>query len=233
MHLDLCDGASVRTFVRQLLSAYPHLDCVVNNAGVAHDGGRTNAAGIELTFAVNQLGPFLLMRLLMPAFRRSRTRIVIVSSTQHQTGRLEFDRLGTVRTGDAAHRKRGLNADYCDSKLANFYMARELYRRGYDVHVLCPGLCYTDIFRHWRPAWYAYALIAAVAAVAMRSAEHGAQCVVHCATTARNTNEENPATGYFVKNLRPIRSRYAFSDADGDRLWRDCERMCGVDGALE
>lgn len=230
MQLDLAEAASVRSFVRQLLAVRPHFDCVIANAGLAITTSQTNCAGLELTFATNHLGHFLLTQLLTPAIRTNGARIVVVSSGMHTRGRLDFARLGAPAppASDAPAAKRGSdrNAAYSASKLANFYMARELYRRGFDVHVLCPGLCHTDFFRHYEPRWYHYVLFAPVVWLALRSAWQGAQNIVWCATDSVNTDAENPATGYYVRSLRQQKSKYAFSDEEGERLWLESERMC-------
>ena len=62
---------------------------------------------------------------------------------------------------------------YNNSKLMNFYFAKELYKRGVDVHVCCPGLCNTDFFRAYDPKFYHYILFSPVILFFLRSAEQG------------------------------------------------------------
>lgn len=228
MQLDLAEAASVRQFARQLQTLYPQVDCLVHNAGLAVKTDQQNSDGIELTWATNYLGPFLLTRLLDAAIREHHTRIVIVASTLHQRGTIDVDKLGGFVE---APMQRGRNVYYNNSKLGNFYMGRELYRRGYDAHVLCPGLCHTDFFRDYEPRWYHYVMFAPVVWLMLRSAAQGAQNIVHCATDAVNTAERNPACGYYVRSLRQDRSKFAFSDAVAERLWLESERMCGIAAA--
>lgn len=221
MQLDLSDFTSVRRFAGLLQTLHPRFDCLINNAGLAVQTNQTNSAGIELTWATNHLGHFLLVRQLDASIRANGSRVVIVASTLHQRGRIDFGNLGGFT---AAPLNRGRNAYYNDSKLANFYMGREMYRKGYDVHVLCPGLCHTDFFRDYDPHWYHYVLFAPVVWLMLRSAEQGAENIVHCATDNVNTEQKNPATGYFVRSLRQDKSKFAFSDEVSERLWAESER---------
>lgn len=225
MQLDLAETASVRNFARQLQTIYPQVDCLVHNAGLAMKTNQKNSAGIELTWATNHLGPFLLQHLLDASVREHRTRIVIVASALHMRGCIDFENLGGFVEQPM---QRGRNAYYNNSKLGNFYMGRELYRRGYDAHVLCPGLCHTDFFRDFDPRWYHYVLFAPVVWLMLRSAEQGAQNIIHCATDNVNTDEANPGCGYYVRSLRQDRSKFAFSNAVSERLWLESERMCGA-----
>lgn len=97
-------------------------------------------------------------------------RIVIVSSSLHEGGQIDFDNLN----GDGLVSKRRMNPAYSNSKLANVYFCQELARRvegsGLDVVILCPGFCYTGIFKYTEIKWYYYILYLPVAFFFMRSA---------------------------------------------------------------
>jgi NAD(P)-dependent dehydrogenase (short-subunit alcohol dehydrogenase family) len=75
----------VRSFAEKVAAEHPHLDVLINNAGIgfgAPDGEReTSKDGHELRFAVNYLAPFLLTHLLLPTMKSSApSRIVNVAS---------------------------------------------------------------------------------------------------------------------------------------------------------
>ena len=80
-------------------------------------------------------------------------RVVIVSSTLHERGKLNFNDLN-IR-GEIEEAKKGKggrhNPGYCNSKLMNAYYARALAMKlrgdGVDVYACCPGFCYTNLFR--------------------------------------------------------------------------------------
>lgn len=125
-------------------------------------------SGLELTFATNHLGHFLLTELLVENIRQNASRVVVVSSALHQRGVIDLEQLGQFVENPQV---KGRNKYYNDSKLANFYFARELCRRGIDAHVLCPGLCHTDFFRVYQPRWYHYVLFSPVVWLMLRSSE--------------------------------------------------------------
>ena len=110
---DLSSQRQLRDLAAQVLERYEPIDVLVNNAG-AFNGRRTlTEDGLETTFAVNHLAPFLLTNLLLNRLRASEpARIVTVSSGAHGGGTIAFDDLG----GEA--RYSGWRA-YNQSKLAN------------------------------------------------------------------------------------------------------------------
>ena len=101
VHVEVCDLSeleSVRQFAGRFRDEAPRLDVLVNNAGVMTDERAVSADGIELTFATNVVGPFLLTNLLIPLLRESApARIINVSSGGMYTQRLRVDDLQTER----------------------------------------------------------------------------------------------------------------------------------------
>jgi NAD(P)-dependent dehydrogenase (short-subunit alcohol dehydrogenase family) len=120
--LDLADLGSVRRFAGS--AAVPHaLDLLVNNAGVMALPRRQTADGFEMQFGTNHLGHFALTGLLLSRLlARPGARVVTVSSTAAQLGRIDFDDLNAER------HYRGWQV-YCQSKLANLLFTLELQRR--------------------------------------------------------------------------------------------------------
>lgn len=225
-HLDLASFESVVDFVMNIKSNYGGFTCLINNAGLAiPQWDMKTVDGIELHFGTNHLGHFLLTRLLAEHIEANQCRVVIVSSMLHQRGCIDFDALGKCVDVPGLITK-GKNGLYNNSKLANFYHARELYKRGYDVHVLCPGLCHTDFFRSYDPKWYHYILFAPVVWLMLRSAEQGAANIVFCATDNVNTDTVNPLAGYYLRNLKQTKSKMVFDDEVGTRLWAESEKFC-------
>lgn len=227
-HLDLGSFESIVDFVENIKENYPDFNCLINNAGLAMpDGKKKTADGIELHFGTNHLGHFLLTKLLQERIQANGARIVTVSSLLHQKGRIDFATMAKCIEGDGVISKAN-NTLYNNSKLANFYHARELYKRGFDAHVLCPGLCHTDFFRDYNPRWYHYIMFAPVVWLLLRSAEQGSENIVFCATDNVNTVEKNPATGYFVRSLKQTKSKVQFDDEIGARLWTESEKLCST-----
>jgi retinol dehydrogenase 14 len=77
---DLSSLASLRTATRELLARVPKIHLLVNNAAVFSGTRRTSVDGLELTFAVNNLAPFVLVHALMPALQAAApSRIVMMT----------------------------------------------------------------------------------------------------------------------------------------------------------
>ncbi len=123
LQLDLSDFKSVETFAENFKNKYDRLDILINNAGVLIYSGKKNKAGIELQFATNHLGHFLLTNLLLEKMPdNSASRIVALSSLAHKEAEIYFDDLNCEEIEDKG-------AAYGQSKLANLIFADELNRR--------------------------------------------------------------------------------------------------------
>ena len=137
LHLaDLSSQNSIRQLVRRVKERYDRLDVLVNNAGAMYMRRQLSADGLELTFALNHLGYFLLTNLLLDMLKASApSRIVNVSSTAHRSAQIDFDDLQREKTY-------GYSV-YGESKLMNILFTYELARRldgtGVTVNVLHPG----------------------------------------------------------------------------------------------
>src|SRR5947199_1215835 len=91
---DLSSQHSIRHLVETFQHHYTHLHVLINNAGVAFPGRRETVDGLEMTFAVNFLAPFLLTNLLLDMLKASApARIVNVSSNSHAAGYIKMNDL--------------------------------------------------------------------------------------------------------------------------------------------
>ncbi len=115
--LDLASLASVRSFAADWEG---DIHLLINNAGVMIPPLSRTADGFELQFGTNHLGHFALTNLLLPNVSG---RVVTVSSSAHQLGRIDFDDLNWER------RRYRRWAAYGQSKLANLLFTKELQRR--------------------------------------------------------------------------------------------------------
>ena len=144
---DLSSQGDVRRLADQVKQQIPSLDVLVNNAGAIFLSNRRSVDGIEMTFALNHLGYFLLTTLLLDLLKASTpARIINVSSSSHFSA-------GNFRLEDLP--KPGSNSGYRAygrSKLCNILFTYELARRlegsGVTVNALHPGLVRTNIARN-------------------------------------------------------------------------------------
>jgi NAD(P)-dependent dehydrogenase (short-subunit alcohol dehydrogenase family) len=141
--LDLASQQSIRDGAARVLEATDALHLLINNAGMMSPKPRLSADGIELTFATNHLGPFLLSELLLDRLRASApARIVNVASAVHRRGTADFENPGGRYSAMRA---------YARSKLANVAYTLELAERlrssGVTANCLHPGVVATNIFQ--------------------------------------------------------------------------------------
>ena len=144
---DLSSQRDVHRLADQMKQQISRLDVLVNNAGAIFLSNRRSVDGIEMTFALNHLGYFLLTTLLLDLLKDSTpARIVNVSSSSHWSA-------GNFRLEDLP--KPGSNLGYRAygrSKLCNILFTYELARRlegsGVTVNALHPGLVRTGIARN-------------------------------------------------------------------------------------
>ncbi|GAB2224630.1 hypothetical protein Droror1_Dr00005393 [Drosera rotundifolia] len=156
MELDLSSMESVRRFASEYKSSGRPLNLLINNAGIMAVPYKLSKDGIELQFATNHIGHFLLTNLMLDTMKKSITernaegRIVNVSSEAYRFAYKEgirFDRIND---------ESGYNSfwAYGQSKLANILHANEIARRLKEERVnitansLHPGGITTNLFRH-------------------------------------------------------------------------------------
>ncbi|KAJ8471560.1 hypothetical protein OPV22_025903 [Ensete ventricosum] len=156
LELDLSSLKSVRTFADKFLSMDLPLNILINNAGVMLCPYQLSQDGIEMQFATNHLGHFLLTNLLLEKMKSTAKktgiegRIINLSSIAHihtYNEGIWFDKLNDE---DVYSDRKA----YGQSKLANILHANELSRRlqedgaNVTVNSVHPGLIMTNLMRH-------------------------------------------------------------------------------------
>lgn len=83
MELDMLSMASIRSFCEDFKTRFPKLDILINNAAYFHHGAeyRLSPDNIELTFATNVAGPYLLTMLLADSLKKSNDARVLNASS--------------------------------------------------------------------------------------------------------------------------------------------------------
>ncbi|MEW6059404.1 MAG: SDR family NAD(P)-dependent oxidoreductase [Actinomycetota bacterium] len=121
---DLASLVSVRAAANRILAGHDRVDLLVNNAGVMAIPEQRTVDGFEMQLAVNHLGHFALMALLLPALLRSPdARVVSVTSTARLLAR-PLDPRNPHLVG-----RYGPWKSYGQAKLATVHFALELDRR--------------------------------------------------------------------------------------------------------
>lgn len=222
---DLGVQADIRRVAGEFLATGEPLHVLFNNAGVVQLGRSTTTDGLETTFAVNHLGPFLLTTLLLERLRESApARVICTASDAHKFsgGGLDFDDLQSEKSYSTF-------GAYGRSKLCNILFTEELGRRereaGSGVRAYCfhPGFVGSDFSKNnGAIARLVMALISPFA----RSNERGAETGVYLCTSPEVEDE----TGHYYFNMK-IRQPASFAKIPdvARRLWRASEELTGVD----
>lgn len=156
MELDLSSMDSVRKFASDFTAKGLPLNILINNAGVMATPFSLSKDGIEMQFATNHVGHFLLTHLLLETMKKTSRessmegRIVNVSSEGHRFAYREGVRFAKIND-ESEYNSIGA---YGQSKLANILHANELARRFKEEGVnitansLHPGSIITNLLRH-------------------------------------------------------------------------------------
>ena len=216
---DLSSQAQIREFAKSFLSQNSRLDVLVNNAGAIFAEREETVDGIEMTFGLNHLGPFLLTSLLLDLIRASApARIINLSSAAHIFGKIDFDDL-------QGRRKYSSMKAYSQSKLANILFTRELVRRLGDgdvtVNALHPGIVKSGFGLQKDKSRSGFSLFNAIGI----SPEKGAETSVFLASSA----EASGITGkYWAKTKQKRTAKRALDEDVQKRLWEISEEMTGL-----
>jgi NAD(P)-dependent dehydrogenase (short-subunit alcohol dehydrogenase family) len=225
LQADLSDEDQVRRAGATVASRFERIDVLLNNAGGMFGQRQLSAQGLEMTFALNHLGGFLLTALLLPRLQAALAgaRIINVSSEAHRRVALDFDDLQAEQSYD------GWRA-YRRSKLANLLFTQELARRldpgRVTVNALHPGFVATDIgTRHGLVP----ALLWRLATLAAAGVDKGADTPVYLASSP----EAAQSHGLYFKNRKPAKPSAAALDAEAaGRLWRESVRLTACEPVL-
>ncbi|KAM0257663.1 hypothetical protein ACHAQJ_004227 [Trichoderma viride] len=151
LQLDLSSFAAVREAAATVNSwkDIPHIDVLVNNAGLMATDFKLTVDGYELQFASNHLGHFLFTNLIIGKLLASKApRVVNVSSDGHRLNPIRWADYN-FRNGETYNRWRA----YGQSKTANILMALSLAEKlgskhGLTAFSLHPGVISTNLADH-------------------------------------------------------------------------------------
>jgi retinol dehydrogenase 14 len=221
---DMSSQAEVRRLAGAVLDAYPRLDVLVNNVGGFWAHRHPTADGLEHTFALNHLAPFLLTNLLLDRLKASApARVVTVSSGAQAAGRIDFDDLQGARSYS------GQRA-YSQSKLANILFTNELARRlqgtGVTANSVHPGVVRTNFGSEDQAGFFQ--IISRLVRPFLKTPTQGAWTPIYLASSP----DVEGITGQFFANRKPKTANKAAGDVDVTaRLWRVSADLVGLTGS--
>lgn len=205
---DFSSLAEVRSLAEDVTERFGALDVLINNAGLLLHRRRLTPDGLETTFAVNTLAPFLLTRLLLPALDAAApSRIVNVSSAAHRAiSRVDFDDL-------QSERHYGGYRAYALSKLGNILVTYGQAERLDAGRTTCNCL---------HPGTISTKLLHAGLGFGGAPVEKGARVPVHLATSE---DVEGVTGRYFTDEEPTLSSPLSYDEDLRERFWTECERL--------
>jgi len=186
IELDLSSLDSVKKFASEFKSSGRPLNILINNAGIMACPFSLSKDNIELQFATNHIGHFLLTNLLLDTMKKTTReskkegRIVNVSSEAHRFAYSEGIRFDKINDESSYNNWRA----YGQSKLANILHANQLAKHlkedGVNItaNSLHPGTIVTNLFRHNNTV---NGLISVVGRLVMKNVQQGAATTCYVA----------------------------------------------------
>lgn len=222
---DLSSLRSVKQLAEQALQRYERIDLLVNNAGAVFGSRELTAEGLERTWALNHLAPFVLTQTLLQRLKESApARVITTASDAHKGMKIPFEDLNA----EGSYRMNGF-VRYGQSKLANMLFTAELARRteGSGVTAYCfhPGVVATGFNRN-NGGFMNLVMLAIKPFV--RTPERGARTLVWLA----DSPDPQPNGAYFVNERAGKPTGQALDANAAMRLWEVTEeQVSGVLGA--
>ncbi|KAA8525733.1 hypothetical protein F0562_007588 [Nyssa sinensis] len=234
MVLDLSSLNSVRNFVAEFLSLNLPLNLLINNAGKFSHQHAISEDGIEMTFATNYLGHFLLTKLLLKKMVQTakmtgvQGRIVNVSSNIHGSFSGDVIRYIWLITRNKSHYD--ATRAYAFSKLANVLHANELAERlkqmeaNVIVNCVHPGIVRTRLTRDREGL-----ITDVVFFLASRFLKTISQAAATTCYVASHPRLVNVTGKYFADCNEALPSKLGSNSTEAARLWSISEIMVSRD----
>lgn len=210
VNADLAKRDKIHALADHIKSRYGVLDVLIHNAGVFMPERKITHEGLEMTFAVNHLAPFILTGLLLPCLKNAEQgRIVTVSSIAHNNAHLDFNNLQGQAHFDPYKA-------YALSKLGNLlfthYLAAHLKETNITANALHPGVITTKLLMTGFNRTGG-------------SLHEGAETSVYLASS----HEVKDISGeYFIKSRKTTPSAASLDEKNITEFWRISTELSGI-----
>jgi NAD(P)-dependent dehydrogenase (short-subunit alcohol dehydrogenase family) len=224
---DFAEFDAVRELAATVREETEGLDLLVNNAGGLFRSGATTDAGIEYTFHVNHLSPYLLTTELLDHLTED-ARVVTTASDAHKGASLDLFQV------DGSEYYTGFEA-YSHSKLANILFAAELARRldatdsAVTANSIHPGAIPGSGFGRFLPGPLSTVFQLLDAVPGVTSVADGAAEILFVGVSPRTAEVSGR---YFAGQEAQTPSTAAQDREDARRLWAESARLIGIDEPL-
>lgn len=222
--LFLCDFSShesIRKFGEEFRSKYEKIDVLINNAGTILGERQVNDEGLEMMFATNHLGYFLVTHYLLDLLKKSENgRVVNVASLAHRFTNMRWD--------DMQAENRFIPfMQYGFSKLCNILFNKELARQlknstNITSNCLHPGNVNSNFGRSGEPL---LKFVMEKFGFVLTSPEKGAETSIYLATSPEVLGKTGK---YWYRKNPTIPSLEAISGENAQRLWEVSMKLTGI-----
>jgi len=194
--LDLSSTDSILNLVEKVKEGYPHIDLIINNAGVLYPKNKTLDDKWDYTTMVNYFGHYVLTNKLLPMLSNG-ARVINVCSLTYRFGKIEPQFFECGRNSWVQQVR-----NYSNSKLALLYftmdLAEQLAERNITANCSDPGIVGTKIIAMNNRFFDIVCDV--LARPFMKSPKNGAKTAIYLAL---NENAGKISGGYF-KNVKQI-----------------------------
>jgi len=219
--VDLSNIAEIRQFAAQFQENESWLDVLINSEEVLLDQRQVSVDGIEMTFAYNVLGPFLLTELLLPMMKHSApSRVIFVSSSNIYHQKLDVQDL------QYEHRAFERVGAYEQAKRAQIILtelwAERLVGTGVTINAMHPGWVKTGMHKELLPNYKRWL------SPFLRTPDQGADTILWLAVAPRLATRSGKF--FFDRLERPTHKteRTRLSLQERRLLWETCVQLSGL-----
>ncbi|MCC6516212.1 MAG: SDR family oxidoreductase [Chitinophagales bacterium] len=218
---DFSSHASIKQFAKAIRMKYNQIDVLINNAGVIIGEREENEEGLEMMFATNHLGYFLVTHYLLDLLKASdKARIVSVASLAHRFTNMKWNNLQGEQSFNSW-------IQYGHTKLMNILFNKELayqLKKNTNITANClhPGNINSNFGQSGNPLMK---FLMSNFGFVLTTPEKGAETTIYLATSP----EVQGKTGlYWYRKNPTFPSLEAISSENSRRLWEISHKLSGV-----
>lgn len=222
--LFLCDFSShtsIKEFAKNFRMKYNSIDVLINNAGAIIGERQVNDDGLEMMFATNHLGYFLMTHYLFDLLKASDSaRVVNVASLAHRFTSMRWDDLQAEKSFNSW-------VQYGHTKLMNILFNKELayqLKKNTNITANClhPGNINSNFGKTGNSLMQ---FLTGTFGFVLTSPQQGAETSIYLATSPLVQGK----TGlYWYKKNPTIPSLEAISSENARRLWDISLKLTGI-----
>lgn len=218
VHCDLADMQTVKQAADELKGKLFAVNILINNAGGINPSRLESKDGVELTFAMNHLGHFLLTMSLLPLLQKGQARVINVSSEAYKMARPQLLNDVDFKQDYSSWKAYGF------AKLCNIYFAKSLAERyaqaGITAYALHPGIVKSGF---WSGLGGLNAILKVLASPFMITAREGASTNIYLAGQAKLSPK---LSGQYFKKGQVTKTTLAAQNVSArNKLWQISEQM--------